>query len=272
MSAVLALVVGLAACRRPGAVAVDETAGAHPSLRTGKLDNGLRYWLRRHPHPAGKVALRLYVATGWGHERSDEVGAAHFVEHLAFNGTANFAPGAAAQYLRSLGMEFGRDLNARTGVDSTVYRLIVPTGEPELKRGLLFLGDVSRRLSFAPSEIDREREVLVSEERVRATEADPTRTALEAARTVAREFAASGPTPGELAAAKAVLKRDIERVHASADYWARNLVDLEARGVSLRELEAAAEANAQLTLPVVKQALSRYLTDDGRFELIVLPP
>ena len=193
----LTLVTVLVSCRRTGPPAVEQAAGADPSLRTGKLENGLRYWLRRHPDPAGKLALRLYLAAGRVHEGSDELGAAHFVEHLAFNGTENFAPRAAEQYLRSLGMKLGRDLNGTTGLDSTVYRLLVPAREEELKRGLLFLGDVSRRISFAPVEIDREREVLVSEERDLANAADPTRERLFSLFAAGSKVAASIAVPAE---------------------------------------------------------------------------
>src|SRR5262249_35506554 len=126
-----------------------------PSLVTGTLESGLRYMVTRHPNPAGRAAFWLHVGAGSLDEKEETRGLAHYLEHMAFNGSTNFSPGTLLPYFESIGLSFGRDQNAFTGLDQTVYQIALPSVQPEiLSKALLFLGDVARRLTLLPEEID----------------------------------------------------------------------------------------------------------------------
>ena len=103
-----------------------------PQVTVGELDNGLRYYIRRNQEPAKRAELRLVVDVGSVLEREDQRGLAHFAEHMAFNGTTRFAKQELVDYLESIGMRFGPDLNAYTSFDETVYILQVPTDSLEI--------------------------------------------------------------------------------------------------------------------------------------------
>ncbi len=140
-----------------------------PALVTGTLDNGLRYLIRKHPNPQGRVAMWLHVASGSLNETDDTRGLAHYLEHMAFNGSANFPPGSLVPYFESLGLTFGRDQNAFTSFDQTTYQLALPDTKAEtIDKGLLYLSDVAMRLSLLPAEIDNERQIILEEKRSRA--------------------------------------------------------------------------------------------------------
>ncbi len=135
-----------------------------PLVRTGTTRSGVRFYVRRNSRPEGRAELRLVVRSGSLQEDERQLGLAHFVEHMAFNGTEHFAKNEAIEYLRSIGMEFGADVNAFTGFDRTVYQLRVPTDDEEaVERGLLILEDWASGLTFAAEEIDRERGVVIEE-------------------------------------------------------------------------------------------------------------
>ena len=137
---------------------------ADPLVRTGRLPNGLRYWVRRNGKPEGRAELRLVVDAGSVLEDDDQRGLAHFVEHMAFNGTAHFAKQELVHYLESIGMRFGADLNASTGFDETVYMLMVPTDTAAtLERGLDILEDWAHAVTFDSTEIEKERGVVIEE-------------------------------------------------------------------------------------------------------------
>jgi zinc protease len=136
-----------------------------PDLVQGRTSGGMRYLI----HPAGgqgsRIALRLVVNVGRVNEAPDEHGLAHFVEHLAFSGSKNF-PGGLRPFIESLGVKFGRDANATTGPNHTVYVLNVPAGDPaKLRQALTAFGDIAHRLTFAPETVERERKVLLAERR-----------------------------------------------------------------------------------------------------------
>ena len=134
----------------------------------GRLDNGLRYAFLPNREPPGKVSLRLYVNAGSLMETDDQQGLAHFLEHMAFNGTRNFAPGEMVEYFQRLGMAFGADNNAYTGFDATVYILELPeNSEPFLEDGLKVLRDYADGLLLLEAEIERERGIVLSEQRDR---------------------------------------------------------------------------------------------------------
>lgn len=139
-----------------------------PDVTTGSFDNGLKYFIRRNPLPAGRAELRLVVNVGSVVEDQDQLGLAHFVEHMAFNGTKNFPKMETVAFLESLGMRFGPSINAFTSFDETVYQLQVPTDKPEvLDRAMLILEDWAHNVSFDPVEIDKERGVIIEEWRLR---------------------------------------------------------------------------------------------------------
>src|ERR1043165_3624784 len=125
-----------------------------PRLVTGTLDNGLSYIVRQHDNPPGRVEMMLRISTGSLNETEKQRGIAHFTEHMAFNGSEHFKPGTVIDFFQSLGMTFGRDQNAQTGFDSTVYMLSLPDNQPEtLQKASLFLSDVAFKLSLPQKEI-----------------------------------------------------------------------------------------------------------------------
>ena len=141
-----------------------------PAARFGKLDNGLRYVVLRNAEPKGRASLRLLIHAGSLHEDEDQRGVAHFLEHMAFNGSRNFAPGTLVEFFQRMGMSFGGDTNASTGFDRTLYLLELPeTSEATLTEGLRVFGDYASGLLLAPAEIDRERGIILSEKRARDT-------------------------------------------------------------------------------------------------------
>jgi zinc protease len=143
------------------------------NARAGTLSSGLRYYILENSKPEGRAFLTLAVNTGSVLEADDEQGLAHFVEHMAFNGTARFPESELIQYLRSLGMRFGPEVNAYTSYDETVYSIetTVESGEDGLKRiplrALNIIDDWTRAITFAPKDVDDERLVIMEEYRAR---------------------------------------------------------------------------------------------------------
>jgi zinc protease len=149
-------------------LAIDQVLPVDAAVRTGQLPNGLRYYIRQNARPANRAALRLAVNVGSIHEENDQRGLAHFLEHMAFNGTQNFKPGELITFLESIGARFGPHVNAYTSFDETVYMLDVPTDRPGyVDRGLLALHDFAAGMSLQPEEIEKERGVVIEEWRGR---------------------------------------------------------------------------------------------------------
>ncbi len=135
-----------------------------PALRIGTLNNGIRYYIRHNGQPEQRAELRLVVNAGSILEDDDQQGLAHFIEHMAFNGTRNFAKNDIVKYLESIGVRFGADLNAYTSFDETVYILPVPTDSAGiLEKSFRFLGDVASGILFDSSAVVAERGVVLSE-------------------------------------------------------------------------------------------------------------
>jgi len=135
-----------------------------PRITVGTLPNGLRYYVRVNNQPQNRAELRLVVNAGSVLEDDDQRGLAHFVEHMAFNGTKNFPKQDVIAFLQSIGMRFGAHINANTSFDQTVYELTIPTDSPAvIDRSLLILEDWARAVSFEPTEIDKERGVILEE-------------------------------------------------------------------------------------------------------------
>ncbi len=151
----------------PVAGELDAKIPIDPNVRTGTLDNGLRYYVRVNRKPENRAELRLFINAGSLQEDEDQLGLAHFVEHMAFNGTREFEKQEIIDYLESIGMRFGADLNAYTSFDETAYQLTVPTDDPEtVEKGFRILGEWASGIAFDPGEIDKERGVVVEEWRL----------------------------------------------------------------------------------------------------------
>lgn len=134
------------------------------AVRIGTLPNGIRYYIRRNAKPEQRAELRLVVNAGSILEDEDQRGLAHFIEHMAFNGTKSFAKNDIVKYLESIGVRFGADLNAFTSFDETVYILPVPTDSAGiLEKSFRFLGDVATGILFDSTEVVAERGVVLSE-------------------------------------------------------------------------------------------------------------
>src|SRR5687768_3510347 len=157
-----------AAPAAPATVALDQQIPLDPAITTGRFENGLRYFIRTTKKPEKRAELRLVVDVGSIVEEADQLGLAHFVEHMAFNGTKNFPKQETVTFLESLGMRFGPSVNASTSFDETIYMLQVPTDKPDvLDRSFLILEDWAHNQTLDGGEIDKERGVVKEEWRVR---------------------------------------------------------------------------------------------------------
>ena len=146
---------------------LDAKLGIDHKVKIGKLSNGLTYYLRKNVEPKNRAELRLVVNAGSILESDQQLGLAHFVEHMAFNGTKNFKKQELVDFLEKSGVNFGADLNAYTSFDETVYELQVPTDSIQVfKKAMQILEDWAHQVSFEPVEIDKERGVIVEEWRL----------------------------------------------------------------------------------------------------------
>ncbi len=171
-SAIVAAVT-LAAAQQPGVTTTFQNAPLNqnvpvdPLITVGTLPNGLRYYIRANKLPQARAELRLVVNAGSVLEDEDQRGLAHFVEHMAFNGTLHFPEQDIAAFMQSLGMRFGAHVNAHTSFDETVYQLQIPSDSPAvIDRSLQIMEDWAHNVSFDPSEIDQERGVILEEWRL----------------------------------------------------------------------------------------------------------
>jgi len=139
-----------------------------PAIQAGTLPNGLRYIVRPNAEPRGRTVLRLVVLAGSLHEEDAERGLAHFVEHMAFNGTRLFPADSIVSVLRRHGLAFGADVSAFTHPTHTIYGLDVPSHDPaRLEEGFAVLREFADGLTFDPAEVEAERGVIHSERRAR---------------------------------------------------------------------------------------------------------
>jgi zinc protease len=151
----------------PQQIKLDDEIPLDKNIITGKLDNGLKYYIRVNKKPENRAFLRLAVNAGSILENDDQQGLAHFVEHMAFNGSTHFQKNDLINYLESIGMRFGADINAYTSFDETVYKLEVPTDSAiMMEKGFQIMEDWAHNLSFDPVEIDKERGVVIEEWRL----------------------------------------------------------------------------------------------------------
>ena len=139
-----------------------------PSVKTGLLKNGFRYYIKRNVEPAGRATIYLANKAGSILENEEERGIAHFIEHMNFNGTKHFPKNELISYLERSGVKFGADLNAYTGFDETVYQLPLPTDNADLwNNGLQIMRDWAADATLDKTEFDKERGVIQEERRMR---------------------------------------------------------------------------------------------------------
>jgi zinc protease len=138
-----------------------------PNIKTGKLDNGITFYIKQNKKPEQRVELRLAINAGSICENDSQQGLAHFCEHMCFNGTKNFPSNKMISMLEEMGVKFGAELNAYTSFDETVYMLKVPTDKMEwIDRGFQVLEDWAHQVTMDSTEIDKERGVIVEEWRL----------------------------------------------------------------------------------------------------------
>ena len=166
----VASVVSFGSAQQPAATIdlrnapLGQTIPVDPLITVGTLPNGLRYYVRENRLPQARAELRLVVKAGSVLEDEDQRGLAHFVEHMAFNGTLHFPKQEITSFMQSLGMRFGAHVNANTGFDQTIYELQIPSGNPAvMDRSLTILEDFAHNVSFDGVEIDKERGVILEE-------------------------------------------------------------------------------------------------------------
>ncbi len=144
-----------------------------PDVRTGSLPNGLTYYIRNNNRPGGSAELRLAVNAGSGRQTAQQVGVAHFLEHMMFNGTTSYPKNDLIDVLRNSGSEFGADINAYTTYDETVYQLDVPTTSSKtLDTGINVLSEWLSAATLDPQEVTKERGVVLDEFRSRSENSD----------------------------------------------------------------------------------------------------
>ena len=151
----------------PAVTDLDAPLPLDPAVVRGTLSNGLTYYIRANQEPRDRAQLSLVVRAGSVLEEEEQRGLAHFVEHMAFNGTERFEKQEIIDYLESIGSSFGPDLNAGTGFDTTTYWLEIPTDDPEIvETAFQILSDWAYAVTFEPDEVELERGVVLEEWRL----------------------------------------------------------------------------------------------------------
>ena len=144
--------------------ALDAELPVDPAVRHGRLENGLRYFIRENAEPRNRAMLRFVVEAGSVLEDEDQLGLAHVLEHMAFNGTENFEKQEIVTFMESLGMRLGPGVNASTSFDATTYMLTLPTDDPaNLETAFRIMQDWAQALALDPDEIEQERRVVIEE-------------------------------------------------------------------------------------------------------------
>lgn len=171
-----------------------ESMPVDPEVLVGGLENGLRFYVRPNPRPARRAELRLVVKAGSVLEDPDQLGMAHLVEHMLFEGTRNFPGRAINDFLASLGLSIGADANAETSFDDTQYTLRVPTDVPgALDVALQLLADWAQGATFDPAALERQRAIVLEEWRMRLGAADRTEDRLRRAQLEGSRYADQRP-------------------------------------------------------------------------------
>ena len=149
---------------RPQPINLQDKVPFDTAIRTATLPNGLQYFIRQNTKPAQRVSMRLAVKAGSMMEEPDQLGLAHLIEHMAFNGSAHFKPGELVSTFEAIGARLGPHVNAYTSFDETVFMLDLPTDKPDIvTKGLTAMADFAGGLTLDPVEIDKERGVVIEE-------------------------------------------------------------------------------------------------------------
>ena len=150
-----------------GQIDLQKPISVDPSVKIGRLPNGLTYYIQKNAKPEKKLELRLVVNAGSILEDPDQQGLAHFMEHMNFNGSKHFPHNELVNYLQKVGVKFGADLNAYTGFDETVYILPISTDDPDVvEKGFTVLEDWAGNNLLDKTEINKERGVVLEESRL----------------------------------------------------------------------------------------------------------
>jgi zinc protease len=158
--------VAQAAVEKPAWAFLASDIAPDPAVRYGILPNGMHYALMKNQLPPGAVSVRFDFRFGSLDEADSEKGLAHFIEHMAFNGSRHVAEGEMVKILERLGLAFGADTNAQTGQEHTTYQFDLPNGtDAKLDEALFLAREIASELTFDPGAIDREKGVVLSEER-----------------------------------------------------------------------------------------------------------
>ena len=148
----------------PATIPLDSDIPTDPRVTIGKLDNGITYYIRNNTEPANRADIRLIINSGSILEDEKQLGLAHFLEHMAFQGTEHFEKQTIIDFMESIGMQMGSGINAATGIDETYYMLQLPTdNEENLKTAFRILRDWATGIKFEPEEIESERKVVIEE-------------------------------------------------------------------------------------------------------------
>ncbi|HPW28248.1 MAG TPA: insulinase family protein [Rhodoferax sp.] len=163
----IALLTAVSVLQVQAAPSLSDPLPVGPQVTVGQLSNGLTYYIQKNNRPERRLELRLVVKAGSILEDEDQLGLAHFTEHMAFNGSTHFKKHELVSYLQSIGLKFGADLNAYTGFNETVYILPIPTDKPEnIEKGFLVLEDWAHGVSFVDADIELERAIVLEELRL----------------------------------------------------------------------------------------------------------
>lgn len=200
-----------------------------PAVRSGVLANGLTYFVMRREQPLERAALWLAVDAGSVLEDDDQRGVAHFVEHMAFNGTTHFPKHSIVDFVERAGMRVGADVNAYTNFDQTVYEFTVPTerGGLVVTQGLDILHDIAQGVTFEPAEVERERPVIQEEWRVHRGAHERARDERNPLLFAASRYAVRDPI-GQMDTIRTVPATTLKRFYA--DWYRPNLMGVIAVG------------------------------------------
>ena len=170
ITVILASVLFMACASKPAAIIEkgDKALRLNPDVVSGTVNNGISYYVLKNQKPKNRISLRLVVKAGSLCEEENQLGVAHLVEHMAFNGTEHFEKNSLIDYAESIGMDFGAEVNAYTSFEETVYKLEVPADDPSfLETALLIFKDWASAITFDQEELDKERGVIIEEWRSR---------------------------------------------------------------------------------------------------------
>ncbi len=169
----LFVLLGKTAILSAHAQSANQTLSPDNAVTLGRLPNGLTYYIRPNGNPSKKVELRLLVKAGSLQEDDDQLGLAHFMEHMEFNGLKHFPKNGLVNYLQKIGVQFGADLYAETIFDNTYFILPVPTDKPgNLENGFQILADWAGGALITTDEVNAERQIILEESRMSTRNAD----------------------------------------------------------------------------------------------------